>query len=247
MLNQTVMKKDAIFAENNSPTTFRFDHQVASVFEDMLSRSVPFYHEVTRMTGQILKTFLQPDDTVYDLGCSTGGCLLVLAEQFSKEKINFIGIDNSPDMLKMADQKLTAHQGDLPCRFEAGDLTTFEVKNAGGIILNYTLQFIEPDFRLEVLKKVHSSLRPGGGLIFSEKILTHDPDFSQHFAHFHEDFKRYQGYSEMEISKKRQALENILIPLTLAENYDLLKQAGFKRIETFFQWYNFVSLVAVRD
>ena len=241
------MKKDAIFAEDNSPTVFRFDHQVASVFEDMLSRSVPFYHEVTRMTGQILKTLLRPGDTAYDLGCSTGGCVLVLAEQFSGKNIEFIGIDNSPEMLKKAKQKLAEHQGNLCCRFEAGDLTTFKEKNAGGIIVNYTLQFIEPNHRLAVLKKIHSALRPGGCLILSEKILAHDADISQHFASFHEDFKRYQGYSEMEISKKRQALENILIPLTLSENYNLLKQAGFNKIETFFQWYNFVSLIAIRD
>ncbi len=241
------MKKDALFAQENSPSIFRFDHHVASVFDDMLSRSVPFYHEVIRMTGQILETLLQSGDTVYDLGCSTGGCTLVLAEHFTSHEINFIGLDNSPAMLEKAEEKLAEHQDCLSCRFAEGDLTSFETENAGAIIINYTMQFIKPAHRLEVLKKIHSSLRPGGCLIFSEKIKAHDHDLSQHFAHFHEDFKRYQGYSEIEISKKRQALENVLIPLTISENINLLKQSGFTRVETFFQWYNFVSYMAVKN
>ncbi|HIJ78144.1 MAG: carboxy-S-adenosyl-L-methionine synthase CmoA [Desulfobulbaceae bacterium] len=241
------MAKDEIFkSEKSIAEDFRFTAQVAEVFDDMLARSVPNYQQVISMSAQILSKFLKPGDTVYDLGCSTGATLLELARQLGELDLKFCGIDNSPAMISKAVLKAEIYSKKEQVRFMEQDITEADISGAGAIILNYTLQFIRPMLRLEFLKKVHRALKPGGVLILSEKIISHDPQLNRAFIDFYYKFKREQGYSEIEISKKREALENVLIPFSSAENRKLLKEAGFSSIEPFFQWFNFSSFVAVK-
>jgi len=241
------LSKDNIFAGQDSPTEFRFNRQVAEVFDDMLNRSVPFYREVVRMTGQLLATFARPGDTVYDLGCSTGTTMVELARLPMAAGLSFVGVDNSPAMVEKARRKAEMYAGTDNCRFMEGDITTMELPAAGVIILNYTMQFIEPTIRAAFLGKLYQALRPGGLLIMSEKLRNQDPEICRRFGEFHAAFKKGQGYSDLEISRKREALENVLIPLTLDENRALLRAAGFTTVEPFFQWFNFASLLAIKD
>jgi tRNA (cmo5U34)-methyltransferase len=210
----------------------------------MLDRSVPFYKHVIEMTSEILDRSLQAGDTVYDLGCSTGTTLIALARKLESEKLKFIGIDNSRAMLDKALRKAEMFSVADRIDFIEKDIIQAELSRAGGIILNYTLQFIKPPIRLEFLRNIYNGLRNNGILILSEKIICKDKQLDQQFLDSYHQYKMRRGYSELEIANKREALENILIPLTIQENCDLLKQAGFTSVEIFFQWFNFVSFVA---
>ena len=240
------MARDTLFENKASAETFEFNERVADVFDDMLDRSVPFYKQVIEMVAEILGRSLQADDTVYDLGCSTGTTLMALAKKLESKNHKFIGIDSSKAMLDKALRKAEMFSMADRIDFIEMDITQAELSRAGGIILNYTLQFIKPSIRPEFLKNIHNGLRNNGILILSEKVICQDKELDQQFLDSYHRYKKRRGYSELEIANKREALENVLVPLTIQENYDLLVQAGFTRVETFFQWFNFVSFVACK-
>ena len=238
------MARDEIFKDNAMNRAFQFDGKVADVFDDMLNRSVPCYRMVIDMTGNILEKFLRDGDRIYDLGCSTGATLVELAGRLARPDLHFIGVDSSPAMLSKARHKAEMFAVAGRVDFQEADIIDLDISGAGAVIMNYTLQFLRPIQRQEFLTKVQRALRPGGVLLISEKVVSPDPELNRAFIDFYLDFKRRNGYSETEISRKRQALENVLIPFSIKENLDLLRQAGFASGETFFQWFNFASLVA---
>jgi len=238
--------RDTLFDTKVPGVKFEFNEMVAEVFDDMLDRSVPFYKEIIEMTAEILGRSLQKGDVVYDLGCSTGTTLLYLARTLESRKLKFVGLDNSKAMLAKARRKAEMFSMTQRIVFSEQDITRADFSGAGGVILNYTLQFINPAMRPEFLRNVQNGLRSGGVLILSEKVVSRDKAVNEQFLDAYHQYKMRSGYSELEIANKREALENVLIPLCIQENLDLLLQAGFSRAETFFQWFNFVSILACK-
>ncbi|MBI5556174.1 MAG: carboxy-S-adenosyl-L-methionine synthase CmoA [Deltaproteobacteria bacterium] len=241
------MSKDTIYQDPHPPSDFTFNARVAEVFDDMLQRSVPCYQQVIDMTATLLARFAADGDRIYDLGCSTGTTLLHLARRLEAKELQFTGIDSSRAMIDKAVLKAEMLATQNTIRFVQGDIAEIELEPCGACILNYTLQFIRPMARKKFLTRLHSALKPGGILIISEKIISHDLLLNRTFIDLYHDFKRGQGYTETEIARKREALENILIPFSIQENIALLKKAGFSHVETFFQWFNFASFMAVKD
>jgi len=240
------MARDTLFDTKAPAEKFEFNERVAEVFDDMLDRSVPFYKQVVEMAAEILGRSLLAGDAVYDLGCSTGTTLLHLARMLESKNLKFIGVDNSKAMLDKALRKAQMFSMADRIVFNEQDITQAKFSGAGGVILNYTLQFIKPSMRLEFLNNIHNGLRTGGVLILSEKVISPDKEFNEQFRDSYHQYKKRRGYSELEIANKREALENVLIPLSIQENVDMLLQAGFSRVETFFQWFNFVSFIACK-
>jgi tRNA (cmo5U34)-methyltransferase len=248
--------RDEIFSEDKKIQDFIFDDRVATVFDDMLERSVPFYGEVQRMVVELAASFLAAPDTdgsedpgaVYDVGCSTGSTLLGIAAALDPDlPVRLVGLEPSPAMRDQAAKKLT----DMvrPERVEiwpdsAEDVTSFP--HARVITMLYTMQFIRPLARPQVVRTCYESLRPGGCLILAEKTLAEDADLRRLFIDLYHDYKHRAGYTSTEILRKREALENVLIPFTAAENLGLLRSAGFTVAEPFFQWYNFMAYLAVK-
>jgi len=240
------MSRDEIFRVENIKEDFVFNERVAEVFDDMLDRSIPFYRHVIEMIARLLEKRLRQGDRVYDLGCSTGTTLLELARRLESLQLKFIGVDNSAAMIRKAVLKAEMYSRKEAISFQEQDIMELEIEGAGAIILNYTLQFIRPLMREEFLRKINSYLRSGGILLVSEKIICGDPQLNRDFIDFYHQYKRSRGYSELEIAKKREALENVLVPFTILENRELLRSAGFSTVETFFQWFNYASFVAIK-
>jgi len=222
---------------------FEFDEEVASVFDDMLNRSVPFYKEMQRLTINFALNYLEDGDKVYDLGCSTASTLIELSKHSSK-KLQLIGIDNSEAMLERASNKSKAFGVDIKLINE--DIHNTDFEDAKLIISNYTLQFIRPLQREKLVKKIYNSLQNNGVFIFSEKVISSDKVLSKQYIDEYYEFKKTQGYSEYEISQKREALENVLIPYTEEENKKMILDAGFSHCETLFKWVNFATFIAIK-
>jgi len=239
-------RRDTIFSVPAISEDFVFNERVVEVFDDMLDRSIPFYHEVISASAQLLARFLVDGDSVCDLGCANGTSLLEFARLLTDRQLSYIGIDNSPAMLDKARLKAELYKKDAVMHFEEGDITAFQRPNVGAVILNYTLQFIRPIQREDFLRKVFASLRPGGILLLSEKVISHDTRLNREFINIYYEFKKSRGYSELEIAKKREALENVLIPFSINENRELLMKCGFTSVESYFQWFNFTSFIAVK-
>lgn len=238
--------KDRLYQVDTVPEDFDFNERVVEVFDDMLDRSIPCYKNVIRETGRLLAARLRPDDVICDLGCATGTALLYFARELADRRFRFIGIDSSPAMLSKARLKTEFLIENDTVSFEQADIMKVEMTGTGAFILNYTLQFIRPVLRQTLISRLYENLRPGGLLILSEKTILEDKRLNRTFIDIHHDFKREQGYSDLEIARKREALENILIPFSINENKELLTRAGFNPVTTFFQWFNFSSFVAVK-
>jgi tRNA (cmo5U34)-methyltransferase len=239
--------KDRIFAERTDRARdFAFDEKVAVVFDDMVGRSVPFYDEIQRMTCELTADFAAPESTVVDLGCSTGTTLLRL-DSMLDPTIAMVGIDNAQPMLDHARLKLAEAATRRQLDLRLADIEDMPaIRNASVVLMVLTLQFVRPLHREKIAKKIHDGLNRNGVLIIVEKLLSADSMLNRLFIEHYYDYKRSQGYSDIEITQKREALENVLIPYRMEENADLLKRAGFTHVEDFFRWYNFSGIIAVK-
>ncbi len=239
--------RDRVFAKKMLPGDFVFDEQVASVFEDMINRSVPGYSTIIAMIGVLAENYCQENSRIYDLGCSLGGATLAAVDRVRCEHFSAIAIDNSAAMIDRLQAKLI----DLPqyadrieCRCE--DLAESEIADASVVVLNFTLQFIPLAERAALLTKIYQGMRPGGVLIVSEKITFPDEKLNRLFIEMYHSFKENMGYSKLEISQKRAALEKVLLPETLDNHRDRLRCIGFQSFDVWFQCFNFASMVAFK-
>jgi tRNA (cmo5U34)-methyltransferase len=239
--------QDKIFTEPGAGgRDFKFDKKTAGVFDDMVNRSVPFYGEFQRMAGEIAADFAVAGTNLYDIGCATATTLLAV-DPAVPPGVRFVGLDNSAAMLEKARQKTAGLRSGRVCEFIETDLNNgVMVENASVVIMILTLQFVRPLVRDKVAASIVRGLNPGGCLILVEKLTFADTLFNRLFIKYYYDMKKRNGYSEMEIAQKREALENVLIPYRPEENRALLIEQGFRHVEEFFRWYNFCGIVAVK-
>lgn len=236
---------DKVFDEEISKVTdFKFGETVANVFDDMVSRSVPYYGEIQRMVAEQAADYAEAETDVYDLGCATGATLIGMNTTVD-ESIRFIGIDDSPEMLAKCRSKLEQSGFTRPFELRVADLNgNVDIRNASVVVLCLTLQFVRPIYREKLLSSIYDGLIRGGVLILVEKVLAEHDTFNREFIKYYYNYKRRNQYSELEITQKREALENVLIPYKLSENITLLRDVGFSQCEVFFKWYNFSGLIA---
>jgi len=233
--------KDEIF-KNAQKKQFEFDASVASVFDDMIGRSVPFYRENLSLCAKLVAKLAEQNASVCDLGCSTANLLILLFKLRPDLKLS--GIDEATAMLERARNKAKAYGAKI--RFKKENLSTCALSKKDIFIANYTFQFIRPPQRQSLVDKIYHSLKKDGFLIISEKIAFEDALLAKKMLEIYAEYKSAQGYSELEISSKREALENVLVPYTQKENLTMLENAGFKNIQSFFKWANFESFIAFK-
>lgn len=236
--------RDRLFAEVAQSDGFEFDESVAAVFPDMIRRSVPGYPMIIGMIQLLAARYAQTDSRLYDLGCSLGASTAALALGAGHRHCEVIGIDNSPAMLAKAQETLAEQFPQIEWR--CGDVREIDLSNASVVVMNFTLQFLPVDDRVVLLRRIFRSLRPGGVLVLSEKIAGDDAAADAFLTELHHAFKRANGYSELEISRKRSALEHVLVTEKLACHRQRLGEAGFSRVDIWFQCMNFASMVAFR-
>lgn len=222
---------------------FEFDEEVAAVFDDMLERSVPFYKESQKIAEFFALKNLSENGVLYDLGCSTATLLLNIHRKL-ESPARLVGLDNSEAMLEQARKKCEAYGANVEVEF--ADILNYDYEEADVIVSNYTLQFIRPLVREELVGKIASALKKEGVFIFSEKVISHHSKLNKDLIECYYDFKKKQGYSEYEIMQKREALENVLVPYSEEENIKMAKNCGFSHCEVVFRWANFATFIAIK-
>ncbi len=239
------MQTDRIF-QQHSPQAggFQFDDNVARVFDDMISRSIPLYADVQRAIPKLAAMLDHQPVRIVDLGCSTGTSLIHLARSMQGENVELVGVDNSQPMLDKLHEKLAALDLATTIDTFCADIESFDFQDSSIVLMNYTLQFLPPEKRPELLQRIRSRIKPGGFLVLSEKFIHGDPQTDHALTELYFDFKRRHGYTELEIARKREALENVLVPLSTDDNLQMLREAGFARSEVLLKWFNFATIVA---
>lgn len=239
--------KDKVYSAHRAQIeAFAFDSNVADVFDDMIRRSVPGYGMTLSLLGIIAQHYAKPGTRIYDLGCSLGAGIAAMGTKLETPDVTFIGVDNSAAMLDRCRPNIATVTEIHPVELLCKNIQDVAIENASIVVLNFTLQFIPIEHRLELLKRIHESLVDGGILVLSEKIQFDDPRIQEDLTTLHHDFKRANGYSDLEISQKRSALENVLIPETIDAHETRLAAAGFARDEIWLQCFNFASFLAFK-
>jgi tRNA (cmo5U34)-methyltransferase len=239
--------KDSIYASPiGAIEAFKFDDKVAEVFPDMIRRSVPGYQAIIAAIGLLAGRFARPDSVCYDLGCSLGAATFSMLQQIEAPHCRIVAVDNSESMISRFRERLQKEAPRANVEIRCADIRDIAIENASVVVLNFTLQFIPLEDRRPFLRKIQEGLLPGGLLVLSEKLCFDDPRQQELQTEMHHAFKRAQGYSELEISQKRSALENVLIPETFKTHQSRLLEAGFASAEVWFQYFNFASILALK-
>jgi tRNA (cmo5U34)-methyltransferase len=240
-------EKDSLFASSRATTTgFRFDENVVRVFPDMISRSVPGYELVIPMIGMLARRYAQADSKVYDLGCSLGASSLAMAMAIKQTGVEIVAVDNSEAMVDQCRELVTQMDAPVPVQLRLENILHTPIHNASVVVLNFTLQFLDRGQRQGLIERIATGLREGGVLIVSEKICFEDSGEQEEQTAWHHDFKRTQGYSEMEIAQKRNALEDVLQPDTEFRQIERLEQSGLINVRRWFQCFSFASYIAFK-
>lgn len=241
------MSKDTLFsAPIANIGDFTFDENVAEVFPDMIQRSVPGYSNIITAIGMLANRFVTEDSQVYDLGCSRGAATLAMRRNIQQKNVKIIGVDNSPPMVERCRQHLQAYHSDIPVEILCEDIRQIKIENASMVVLNFTLQFLPPEDRQVLLEKIYAGLKPNGLLVLSEKFRFAEESVNELLIDLHHEFKRANGYSELEVSQKRTALENVMRTDSIETHKVRLKNVGFSQVELWFQCFNFGSMIAIK-
>lgn len=219
---------------------------MAEVFPDMIQRSVPGYSNIITAIGMLAQRFVTDNSNIYDLGCSRGAGILSIRRNIQGKQAQIIGVDNSPAMVERCRTHINAYHSDVPVEVLCDDIRQVEIENASMVVLNFTLQFLPRADRLALLKKIHQGLNPNGILVLSEKFTFENETMNELLIDLHHTFKRANGYSELEVSQKRTALENVMLTDSIETHKQRLQEAGFSQIELWFQCFNFGSMIAVK-
>ena len=238
---------DNLFAKSRALSSgFRFDEQVVKVFPDMIARSVPGYELVVPMIGMLARRYAQPDSKIYDLGCSLGAASLAMSLAIRTNGTGIIAVDNSEAMVTRFKKTIEEHTGSIPIEVRLQNMVDTPIENASVVVLNFTLQFLDQDQRQALINRIAAGLRAGGVLIISEKICFEEEQEQADQTAWHHDFKRTQGYSDLEIAQKRNALEDVLRPETEASHFNRFQKAGLSSPCRWFQCFSFASYIAFK-
>ncbi len=236
---------DKLFASGRYPKPFCFNEEVAQVFDDMVSRSVPLYIDVTRFTGDWIQHFYQPETAIVDIGCSTGTTTHWIARVLDTPA-HFLAIDNSPAMIEKAREKLNQFPEQHTLELRCENVMKVRLPPSSAVVINYTLQFLPVAERRKLLERIYEALVPGGILLISEKLRSPSPVVQELTTFLYERFKMEQGYSRTEIELKKEALDQVLVPFTEDEHRHHLKEVGFEHVESLMKWNNFITLLALK-
>ncbi|EGN74663.1 methyltransferase, putative [Idiomarina sp. A28L] len=241
-------QRDSVYAQPlNKVSDFAFDTKVADVFPDMISRSIPGYATIIDTIGRLATRYVKPNSVVYDLGCSLGAASLSIKQHCRTEGVEIFAVDNSEAMVERCQNYVNAYRGDIPVQVQCADIATLSMQPCSMVVLNFTLQFVPPEQRNEIIQKIFDQLLPGGLLVISEKVKHQDTVADNLLIDLYHEFKRNNGYSDLEISQKRAALENVMRLNTPEEHIQRLTDAGFSTVQEWFRCFNFTSWIAIKD
>ena len=241
------MEKDRVFADKRKRVLpFEFNKKVTDVFDDMLNRSVPLYSQSIKRQAQLTARYYQNKSRIYDLGCSHGNLGILILEQFKERMFSMVGVDNSKPMIEKYSKRLKKNDNNGQVDLICGLLEDIQIKNASVVLINLTLQFLDTKKRNDLIKKIYQGLTHNGILLLTEKTIHSSKHINTLQTHFYKQFKVENGYSQLEISQKRDALDKVLVPDTIETHKKRIVKAGFTHFDVWLKLFNFVSMIAIK-
>ena len=228
--------------------TRSFNDTVAENFDLHVNQSIPHYSELQNYLVQLSEWFLKDNETVYDLGCSTGETIKKLLELDISTRTKIIGIDKSKKMLDLAREKIKkVKNNNVKVTFEVADVSSgFELEDCNLVLSTLLFPFLNFDNKKLLLKKIYQSLQEGGALIAVEKVRSRNSTFEDLLNQLYYDFKLSKNLSEKEIILKAKSLRSSMSLYTEEDLFKTIEDSGFKEHEIFFKCFNFVGYIALK-
>ena len=230
---------------------WKFDAEVADCFSDMLSRSIPQYDVMRETSAQLVADVVNKRRafTILDIGCSDGLMIQTMLKYFTGDTGRFVGVDVSEPMLEKAQKRFEIVNAASTNRVIINNCDlryNFPTNDYDAITSILSIQFIPIEYRQQIIQNIYDNLVPGGAFIFVEKVLGNTSKINKLFVDNYYRMKGNNGYSKEQIERKRLSLEGVLVPITSNWNVSLLKQVGFKDIDVYWRWCNFVGYIAIK-
>ena len=244
------MTTDKIYEQDAGEKPFRFNEDVANVFPDMLRRSIPGYAATIEAIGSLAARYVRENTNCYDLGCSLGAATIAMRQGIEKPGCRIVAVDTATAMTERC-REIVAEDDrrfspETAIEIIEQDIRSIKIANASMVVLNYTLQFLAMEDRDTLMQSIHDGLNDGGLLVLSEKVVDENAEMEQLLIDLHHEHKRRNDYSALEVSRKRAALENVLIPETVRAHRERLTKAGFRHVAVWLRYFNFVSIIAIK-
>lgn len=231
----------------SSTEKWEFNQEVTDIFDEMLEKSIPQYSVMRKACFDVACKYIKHNTDFLDLGSSRGVAIDPFINKFGAYLRWFL-IEKSPTMLEVLRLKFKGWEstGVMQIRdlsIGRDDLPPVQASVIQSIL---TIQFTPIEYRQKIIQEIYDRLIDGGAFIFVEKVLGSNSEINELMVDLYLSMKSEHGYSQDEIDRKRFALEGVLVPVTANWNEDLLRQAGFKKVDCFWRWMNFVGWVAIK-
>ena len=183
--------------------SWEFNESVAKDFDNHVSASVPGYEWFHDYIVRLAEFYIEDDDAILDIGCSTGTLLRDIKRKLPNRDFYMCGVDKSEAMIRIAKSNVNY----LKANFFTGDiLEYFDITDPSMklsfITIMLTLQFLSYEDRFNVLKTCYSRLKDGGALIVVEKIIQEDGHMQSMFDGIYQEMKFENGLSKESLFDK---------------------------------------------
>ena len=216
----------------------------------MLRRSIPGYAATIEAIGSPAARYVRRDTNCYDLGCSLGAATIAMRQGIKVPGCRIVAVDTAPAMTIRCEEIIAEDDRRFspPTSVDVveADIRDIDIANASMVVQNYTLQFLALEDRDALMRTIHHGLNDGGLMVLSEKVIDENAEMEQLLVDLHHEHKQRNDYSALEISRKRAALENVLVPETVGAHRDRLMSAGFRQVAIWLRYFNFVSIIAIK-
>ena len=226
-------------------TDWKFNKNVSNQFDKHVRQSIPHYEDIQRYICSLSEWFIKENSLIYDLGCSTGETAKNLLKKFPKKKFKYIGYDVSSEMIKIARKKNKKNM--KRALFKLGDINKINFKKNTNLFLSVlTFPFLNSVERINLYKKIFKSLNNGSALIFVDKIRSSNSFYEDIFNQTYFDFKIENRLTHTQVLNKSKSIRGSMQLFEVNEIEQFLKKVGFKKIEIFFKWFNFIGIIAIK-
>ena len=220
---------------------WEFNEEVANVFDNMLERSIPQYDVMRELVKRIGFKYVQLGSTIVDIGCSNGNAVDPFVKSYNMD-CNYLLLDVSEPMLEKCKEKFGFLDGIMNY-----DITKGIPKTDASLVLSIlTLQFTPIEYRQKIVQSIYDNLREDGAFILVEKVLGNTNEIDEVFVNEYYQMKSENAYTREQIQNKRKSLEGVLVPITAKWNEELLRSAGFRKIDCFWRCLNFAGWIAIK-
>ena len=183
--------------------------EIASTFDDHVREQLPWYDMVTDAVCYIVRNYLTDQNTVVDVGASTGNLINKLMPLLLERKAYAVALEKSPTMVDVLKRRFENHHN---VSILQEDVRSSGTEQAQVFVVFLTMMFIPVHERQRVIDRLRANLLKGGVLVVVDKVCDHGGYFATVLKRLGMHWKIQQGAELGEVTTKEMSLAGVQIP-----------------------------------